>query len=134
MNGTTCRHYHYAPPAHPHHLATLQANEGPQCRLGRVLQGVGCVRACIDPQHASLCPDRATFTAEEIASDKADSDAMVIRVLTAAAHLESLGVKPGESGKTTGPTCGAALHYARAGSNGHWRVKCDTLDCVSLLQ
>lgn len=104
--------------------------------------GSGYLLPCLkdDGCDDSICPKREFQTEAEIQQHIDDIDASFNRVTAArAAICEHAGLYKrgeGKSGVIDCPCCGKAkaLHYSRAGVNGHVHARCETPKCVSWLE
>lgn len=93
---------------------------------------------CLNDQSAPACDKCVLPTAEEVAAARKLMEERFDNMVTArAAIVAHLGGpwkkgKPGASGAIDCPCCGkpGALHFSRAGYNGHVHARCESAGCV----
>jgi hypothetical protein len=105
--------------------------------------GLPCL-AKYAPADGPVCDKRREPTPEECAADLADASRRFEQTKTARAAIvarigpykRGVGASPSVSGRMDCPVCGKpdALHYSRAGRNGHVHAHCATAGCVSWME
>ena len=97
---------------------------------------------CFNPGHKDKCPLAEYPTAEEIAEREAYLNKRFENIGKARqAIVDHLGGPwkrgtPGQNGRIDCPICGkaSALHFSRAGYNGHIHAGCETEGCVRWME
>jgi hypothetical protein len=101
--------------------------------------GLPCL-AKYAPADGPVCDKRQEPTAEEVATDKAESDRRFGQTMQArAAIVAKIGPYRRNGGGARGeipcPCCaGGTLRYSRAAVNGHIHAHCSTAGCVSWME
>jgi hypothetical protein len=90
------------------------------------------IRAGAHP--AFTCEHFAEPTAEELAQEKAASDASFKRIMKARAAILAAGAKPRTQGDLSCPVCEAGTLRWSMASNGHVHANCSTAGCVSWME
>lgn len=97
---------------------------------------------CFGPDHPGECKSKVYPTAEEMEEKDLEIEDLFAKITKAReAIVEDCGGPwkrgtPASSGKINCPACGQteALHYRRAGVNGHIHATCSTKGCVSWIE
>lgn len=99
--------------------------------------------ACIFPAgregNPNFCPHYQEPTAEEIAADEAEVEAILAkhRVVMGEVHKWRTWTKNNRVGKAEVikcPACNGHLHLSQSAYNGHVHGKCETAGCVSWME
>ena len=120
-------------------LPCVEFIDKPAGRPGsRVKPGEETVRVPIDRHGDTVvpCPLREEPTIEQVEADRAETEAVLQRILTVMPVVAEWRKKEprGKAGVIECPACGGRLHLTQAASNGHVWGKCETKGCVSWME
>lgn len=90
---------------------------------------------CYSGQAMAVCERACLPSRDDVEAGLRETGEHLARMGKVMAAIKASGdIQPGMEGSIPCPCCSGTVRYTRARSNGHWAVRCSTLDCCHFIQ